>query len=586
MLWLILSALSPAHAADDTVVEFRLQSELRGRLADGRLRGTQPLDAVQHVVDRWGLTLTPLHGPDADELLRRAEALSGRVQPDLRGTYRLEPAMPEGQRAQVMAELEATGQTAWVDAVPLRPPPPADIAPATPSYDSQQITHDPVGGGLDGALIRTWSAGIRISDVEYGWKTAHEDLEDGDLSLEAGVTVPGFVSAYGWDDHGTAVVGLLGATDDGYGCTGITADASFGLYPEYDAVTGSRRAAAITSAALDSLPGDVVLLEMQTNGLLGSYGPAEISGSVWDATRVAVDAGIHVVAAAGNGAEDLDDPAYQGYRDRGDSGAILVGAGTPETAHDAYWFSTYGQRVSLQGWGSDVFTLGYGDYALLGGDPLQSYTHSFTGTSSASPMVTAAVAGVSGYAIATFGEPLSPAALRRVLVDTGIPQGSGDPIGPFPDVAAAIAALDADLDGALSATYGGDDCDETDSLIGPNQSNPTVDGIDQDCDGMDGPPLVLVVGPPAGGGALPWSISEASPGADIGLLMGTPGSAIVGGCAIDIQPPRPRDRLTADAYGNGAETLQLPAQAPSEAMVQAVERGTCRVSEPVLVPIR
>ena len=57
-----------------------------------------------------------------------------------------------------------------------------------------------------------------------------------------------------------------------------------------------------------------MLLEMQTIGANGNYAPAEYSPAVWQVVKAATDAGIIVVAAAGNGNENLDAPGYASYR--------------------------------------------------------------------------------------------------------------------------------------------------------------------------------------------------------------------------------------------------------------------------------
>jgi hypothetical protein len=90
----------------------------------------------------------------------------------------------------------------------------------------------------------------------------------------------------------------------------------------------------------------------------------------------------------------------------------------------------------------NVMTTGYGDHAkLAGADDKQWYTNSFSGTSSASPIVTGAVAVIEGILHAAGQDPMKPADLRKLLVDTGTAQGGSNHIGPLPDLRAAIAQL-------------------------------------------------------------------------------------------------------------------------------------------------
>jgi hypothetical protein len=148
-----------------------------------------------------------------------------------------------------------------------------------------------------------------------------------------------------------------------------------------------------------------------------------------------------VVAAAGNGAQNLDAAAYFDYRQMGDSGAIIVGAGQPDTAHTPHAFSTFGERVDVHAWGSAVFSLGYGDFAAYGGDKNQRYTQNFNGTSSASALVAGVCCLLQEASEALAGARLGPRDLRSLLETTGIPQGAGVEIGPFPDTVAALQKL-------------------------------------------------------------------------------------------------------------------------------------------------
>ena len=274
----------------------------------------------------------------------------------------------------------------------------------------------------------------------------------------------------GFDDsndtgHGTAVLGEMVGTLNGFGVTGISPGAKARVAPEQTIFLGRNRANAILLAVFDGKPGDVILLEMQTfscglpkDDVWGDrYGPAEEDLTVFEATRVAVANGFVVVAAAGNGNVNLDDPACQGKYDRTkrDSGAIIVGAGGSGLFCLGGWFgsarekldySTYGSRVDVHGWGECVWTTGYGEgYKDPSGfsDQNKWYTGTFSGTSSASPIVAAAVANIQGIAKQAFGAPLKPIEVRQLLIDTGLPQ-LGDTIkhvGPLVNLHGAIDKL-------------------------------------------------------------------------------------------------------------------------------------------------
>ncbi len=424
-------------------------------------------------------------------LEQRAAQRSGKSQPDLLGIHDVslpEPASPLELRA-LAEQLQAHPLVEYAFVRPLAPPPPGDISPTTPDYTDQQdyLAADP---GLDIGFAESIGAtgqNVRLSDCEYGWIATHEDLMDRDLHLEAGQTVPDFVAEYGYDDHGTAVLGITSANHNGYGISGTVVDAPVYTYPEWSDEEADRRLTAIAAALADSAAGDVVMLEMQIGVLCTScYGPAELDPDVWTVVRTGTDAGVVVVAAAGNGGQDLDEGWYaSNYATWGDSGAILVGAGSASTRHQPLYYSTFGTRVDLQGWGERVFPLGYSSYAELGGDRNQSYTADFSGTSSATPIVTSAVVAVQDYFIESTGSPLSPEALRDLLVETGIPQGSGDHVGPFPDIAAAVRAFDDDLDGFVSADFGGEDCDDHNNTTFPGATDDWYDGVDSDCGGED-----------------------------------------------------------------------------------------------------
>jgi hypothetical protein len=427
------------------VVKFN--DDVKARAQNGEVRSLAGVDLsdVRNLARTLGATFSPLiTAPEAEvaALEVRASQRSGRDQPDLLGilVVRLEDA--EAARLEAAGEaFQALDLVEYAHIETLVPPPPFDIPPTTPSFDHLQTYFGP-NPGMD--VDYAWSegyrgSGVRLTDIEYNWRYTHEDLNEVDLNPELGQTP---VPHTGNQNHGTGVVGMIGAQPNAYGVRGMAPDATIATYPELSVEDGPRRVPAVARAIMASEPGDVVLLEMQYAYFGGTrYGPAELDPSIFSLVGVGTNAGVIVVAAAGNGNQNLDSPEYAFYRNRGDSGAIIVGAGTADTGHHKLGFSTYGARVNVQGWGHNVVTLCCGDLWQPGNDPNQAYTAGFSGTSSASPFAASAAAILQQAARERLDGPLAPLALRQLLIGTGIPQGSGGHIGPFPNLRAALQAL-------------------------------------------------------------------------------------------------------------------------------------------------
>ena len=288
-------------------------------------------------------------------------------------------------------------------------------------------------------------AGVDVCDVEYGWKP-HTDLP-AILPLKPPVnTFPG--SYY---DHGTAVLGMMGGKNNGWGVTGMISEARFFFSPTKP-IGGAFNIATAISACVSQLnAGDVILIEQQMSGRNGNFVPVEWDPATYAMIQTAVGVGITVVEAAGNGNEDLDHPFYSTakpghtpFASDKDSGAIIVGSAnspwTPDPRTRAAT-SSYGDTVDLNAWGMHLLAPGYGNYYNGEGSAL-SYTL-FGGTSGASPMVTSAAAIIQANYIAKNGSPATPAQVKQLLRDNGTPQVSvnGENIGPMPDLRKAINTL-------------------------------------------------------------------------------------------------------------------------------------------------
>ena len=445
------SSLSMADPRAGVEIELKYREDLQVRQVGGMpqsLRG-DPLRASLSLLSAHAGGTRPLVTLPEDQLQRLAR--DGR--PSLRSWYRV-TVPTRAEAAQLVAALRALPEIEAAYLAP-EPAPPPRAAAMTPIFTSEQGYYGPAPGGIDAEYARSLPGGrgqgITVVDLEYDWYFAHEDL-----GLDPSILLAGEPYTAWGDDHGTAVLGQLVARDNGYGMMGGVPDATIRVVSPWSGATGYNPANAIATAAASMRAGDVLLIQQQTWGPTGAYVPVEWVASVYDAIRLATQAGIVVVEPAGNGGVSLDGPEFGGRFDRSqyDSGAIIVGAGTP--LREWLYLSSYGSRVDLQGWGASVATTGYG--GLYGATKAEYYTGTFSGTSSAAPVVASAVAAVQSHSRLTRGAVLTPREVADLLKRTGTPQAGdlANPIGPLPNLRAALGAPSLTT-AALNGPYAGNE---------------------------------------------------------------------------------------------------------------------------------
>jgi serine protease len=458
-----------------TEAHLKFHQNTRVRLRHGQFvsEGNDDLSGLYAVLNNYpDVVITRLFNARTEQELvaekERLERRSGREQGDKNLYYRL--TYPETTDAEAL--INDLNRLTIVEIAYPEPLPGVDPDMHTPDFRAMQGYRTAAPGGIHADAARTIPGGrgenVQIIDIERFFNPTHEDLPM--------VTVyPNGDPGDGPFDHGTAVLGQLFGIDNGFGVLGLADQSAAGFVP-----TAGGRPNAIDIATANSSPGDVILLELQRGGPNGPCTndtfppqigcvPEEFVQASYDAIVAATAAGIIVVAAAGNGRQDLDAPEYDDtFGSRPDSGAIIVGAGGPDLeaggAPNCFAgapprgrldFSNFGSRVNLQGWGLCVTTTGYGN--LQGSsDSDDAYTATFDGTSSASPIVAAAAAILSSVAIEQ-GNPngLSSTEARAILIATGTAQDTSGAaleghIGPLPNLAAALG-LEADLTISLSA---------------------------------------------------------------------------------------------------------------------------------------
>ncbi|MGE8057803.1 S8 family peptidase [Bacillus mycoides] len=321
-------------------------------------------------------------------------------------------------------------------------------------YDEPRLTRqgylEPAPLGINAPYA--WSIkggdgkGTTFVDMEYGWLFSHEDLVNQKIELMSGQNKSEH------HDHGTSVLGIVSAEDNKIGGIGIAPKAKVKVVSQIRDNGMYNTADAILSAVNNMQAGDILLLEAQAT--YEGYGdknylPVEVKPDIFDAIRLGTNKGIIIIEAGANGGNDLDQ-----FRDRNgkqvlnrnspdfkDSGAIMVGAASARVPHKRSYFSNYGSRVDVYGWGNAVDTTDAKPREFM----TNLYTSSFSGTSSASPIIAGAAASIQGITKTNLGKVYTPSQLRDILSDPSTGTKSNDPasdkIGVLPDLKAIVSKL-------------------------------------------------------------------------------------------------------------------------------------------------
>ena len=238
-----------------------------------------------------------------------------------------------------------------IHTIPPSPPPMPNPPAGTPDFTFSQGYLQAAPDGID--ALFAWSVpggqgdGVNVIDIEGAWQLSHEDLGQHLLGLAGGTVI----NTPTFRHHGTAVIGVTGGDANTFGVTGISPAADTRVISHGGLGVGP----AVTMAANLLSPGDILIIEAHAPG--PRFGFTDQPGQLgyvamqyWPdvfaaITYATVVRGVIVVEAAGNGAEDFDDPLYStpplGFPlfwspfDRGamDNAAILVGAGAPPPGH-------------------------------------------------------------------------------------------------------------------------------------------------------------------------------------------------------------------------------------------------------------
>lgn len=269
-------------------------------------------------------------------------------------------------------------------------------------YGVRNIEAEVVWGGFANAtnvIPGQGGAGVNVAVIDTGIDCGHPDLA-AHCVYGPNLTVKGNKVAFDDHGHGTHVAGTIAARDNGFGVIGVAPETTLYAVKVLDA-KGSGSWSAVASGIIWATRNGIQVINM-------SLGGSSFSQAIADAVKVASDAGVLVVSAAGN----------SGCCDR-----VLYPAKLPESMAVAA-VDSLDQRASFSSTGPEVDVAAPG-VAILSTVPQGACTlcdpsgyRTLSGTSMATPHVagTAALLMSQGFTAIQAWEQISGTA-----TDLGFP---------------------------------------------------------------------------------------------------------------------------------------------------------------------
>lgn len=229
-------------------------------------------------------------------------------------------------------------------------------------------------------------AGMRVAILDTGIRTNHEDL-----TVYGGYDTTGTGSYNDDNGHGTHVAGTVAALDNSVGVIGAAPSARLYAVKVLDR-SGSGSYSNIISGIQWAINNGMDVINMSLGGSSGST-------ALQDACNAAYNAGILLVAAAGNEGTSYGSSECIGYPARYSS-VMAVGSITSSNIRSS--FSSTGSTLEIMAPGSSIYSTTYnGGYGTM------------SGTSMACPHVAGVAALVWGA-----DQSLSNVQLRNILNNT------------------------------------------------------------------------------------------------------------------------------------------------------------------------
>lgn len=277
----------------------------------------------------------------------------------------------------------------------------------TPNFQPLQTYLQPSSDTIRGMnVLSVWEHGeigqaATVRHLDFGVYRDHENLK-GNINVVH--SRPETEEC----NHGTASTGCIVAANKPFGVAGIAHGSDFYFYDTDD----------IELIIRDAMPGDIVSLDIQLVVGGNKFVPMITDRNWWDWIYSLTQNGVVVILAAANGGLDLSNESGN-INYYGDSGSTLISA----CAHNdgsRCSFSNYNHPSSLiNSWGDwSVVTTGYSSLQSLPGNN-RNYTKDYSGTSSATPLSSGALALIQSYAITHLGLYLNSLEMRDLISKTG-----------------------------------------------------------------------------------------------------------------------------------------------------------------------
>ena len=289
--------------------------------------------------------------------------------------------------------------------------------------------------GMPDAWNKATGEGVVAAAIDWGFDIDHDDLQNGRVELTFNSKTKTEDVSHAADGvllaHGTAVLGLIGAADNGLGIVGFAFNSDMWAIQAADnQLTSTPEDWAKAIKFVCDQPSDgrrkVIALEAQTS----SQRNVEMEDQINQAIKSAIKKNVVVCVPAGNragGDAGLDDLGQK----IPETGSILVGATQfHETENRRASQSQRGARITVFAPGDEQrdFTCAIG--------PHNAYRTGFGGTSGAVAKVAGAVA-----LMLEANSALTHSEIRKILREQGtkMADAATEPDNVFVDVAAAVS---------------------------------------------------------------------------------------------------------------------------------------------------